>query len=333
MNETSASQSIHFSAPPPHRFFNLNKHFRLSLGVLLGILLILVFVDRAQIKQSLDSISALTHVSGSYVIRGSAISRSVFRIGWFGNHPVTTKSGTVIDYARSGSNQYALVLSPDGRDEYLMHLGSKAEKLVSTGGTKSALVVSANGAQLAYAQLSPSGFTKTGPSSGMKDWSVSVYSPKTKSAIVLPSAYQPEFFSIKGKQYMEFMSPRGMGIMDLSIANTYNTSYSTSTMPATNVLHPTFVTPDGAHALIYSSAAGAYALYTISGNFPFSFKQVTTLSSAYGQVVGVDAKGFYVVSANTKARSSDVSYVSFAHPTASLWTYRSDGPAVLKLIP
>ncbi len=300
------------------------------LGIILIIICVLAFLaywQRAALVETIQGINTRMHMNGAYTLSGSGTDVTVIRHGIFGDSKVTAKSGTIVDFAHSSNGSYALVLSPNGHDEDVVALNASEKKLTSDGGIKAALAVSSDGRYISYTQFTPKDAHQQMPTDQLADWSVSILDTHDSSAMVFKSAYAPHFYSSGGKSYVEFMVPAGMGITDLAKKQTLVMNI----LGNSTISHPTYVSPTGNYALVFSTLGKRYAAFSLDSKFPPIPTPIVTNLGTYSTVIGIDGKGFYVpYSAHGTA---ELGYVLLSNMKSPVWAYQTQGAAIVKLIP
>ncbi len=305
---------------------HVNRHTALIIAIVLLLIIIgFLYWFRAPLGMFSRNFAALMSIHGEHIVQGPGIGEKVSTIGFFGEQKVTSKAGRVVDYAHSSKGDFAIILSPDGRDEDVFSL-SDMQKITSDGGIKSSLSVSPDGTNVAYAALKPGGYHAFGPSSNIADWSVRIHDVKSSVELVFLGAYQPQFFTSGTSTVVAFMQPDGI-MMDNVTTHTVQLvkeSGSTSTMS------PLYVSPDGKHLLSYDQSKSQYVLYDMSGTFPFTLKPHVPMPPL-GHVIGMDNNGIYSSVVSSQAKRADVLYTTFAKPFSVAWTYASSGTALFKM--
>ncbi|MES2226060.1 MAG: hypothetical protein V4480_04625 [Patescibacteria group bacterium] len=216
---------------------------------------------------------------------GSYENRDLHRIGWFGIRSVTLPvSGRVLDYARAGGSEAAIVLADDGSQDVYRIAGGKAQALTHDGGIKSSLAISQDGSMVAYAARSMAS-TSTEPADfyALDAWNVTRINTADGSATLAGKGYGPQFFAFEGSEYLAFTGPAGLHIVELA-TNTHQ-DLPVGTMHI-NGLYRAAISADGHYLALPSSdtykefslskADGVFSIAYI-GRIPFGAMSVSYL--------------------------------------------------------
>lgn len=201
---------------------------------------------------------------GMRYLAGSFEERALYELNWRGDAKEVSLpvAGRVIDYARSGNVEAAILLSDAGQQVYLF-AADAPRVLVPGEGIRSSLSVSPDGMRIAYAErvtedtdATPLAFYD--PAS----WEVHVVRVDSGENSVLGTGYAPQFFVRDGTPYVLYTTNTGVSVRNLS---TNTEQVLTLDLVDSRGLFPALISEDG-QRIALPSPAGIYALHAFVYN-------------------------------------------------------------------
>lgn len=219
-----------------------------------GIILVLALVGYFVLTTSKLAFSGMRYLAGSYE------ERALYEFTWKGVKEVSLPvSGKLIDYAREGSREAAIV-EADGAQQVVLISGKNVRPLVTEAGTRAALALSPDGSHVAYAERvvaedesNPRDFFA--PAS----WQVRVQSVETGELMIMGNGYAPHFFVRDGATYLAYMTKEGLHIANLETST--HQDLPVGVKNATGAF-PVTVSDDGMFVAV-PTPAGAYTLLSL----------------------------------------------------------------------
>ncbi len=273
---------------------------RIALGVL-ALLILSLGTATFFLKDEIEA-RVLTHSLRFFT--GPFAERQLMEFGWLNAHPVAISvEGKVIDYARSGRNEAAIVAySAEGGDDVaLIENGKEKARLTMDGGVKSFLALSPDGTQIAYAvrDLPSEGISK--PFYDIDAWQVVTLEVASGVSTVRGRGYGPQFFEREGATFLSYDTPEGLATLDMASGEvTADGSVVISDARVTSA-----VSGDGTQRAFFDAASLEYVA---------SLQDEGLILPASAYLVAAEGDRLYAAAA--EASSSKLLIYRFSDPTA-----------------
>lgn len=222
--------------------------------------------------------------NGMRYLAGTFEERSLHEFTWKGTKEVTLPiAGKLIDYAREGKAEAAIVATESDAQEVVVIDGKETRTVVSGEGTRAGVAISRDAMYVAYAER-----TATEDAANPKDffapasWQIHVASVETGDLQIMGNGYAPHFFVRDGATYLAYMTESALHIANLS-TNTHqdlpvgikNASGAFPVLVSDDGAFVAVPTPAGAYTLLALQAVegGAFVLSAV-GNLPADARTV-----------------------------------------------------------
>jgi hypothetical protein len=240
----------------------LQSHNSYRIVLLIGsFLFLLLLISAGILLWSKSSVYARWTLNGTKVLAGTFEQRSLYEYSLFGKHEVFLPiEGKLIDYDAKGKYEAAIVLKNDLVE--IVIPGNPESVLVSSKNVKGAIDVSADGAKIAYAELTQNeGGSALGSYESYYDparWNIRIVTVGTKKVEDAGIGYGPRFFEQGGVSYLAFISASST----LTVLPMNGRAYMTLTIPSYGG-HGPQISLDGKYISIFDTKMNSYGIFKL----------------------------------------------------------------------
>lgn len=234
-------------------------------------------------------------LKGVRVVEGPLETRAVYEYGWFGRTQVSLPiDGALLDYARNGDYEAALVVDESTRNVSVVLLAKDGPRvLVSDAAIKAALDISPDGSTIVYSEMMPQGDQTLSPEEfyAPERWVVRQIDIASGAMVEMGPGFAPRFFTYKGELHLAVTASEGIRIVRSSEGTTDGMLFAWST----DGRRPAVISADGSHIALFEQASESYVLYDLVISEQVEVQEAARFKSKIARV-GLEGNYAYMVS-------------------------------------